>query len=146
MYFMFCESALKNVKSLKQRCSPGLEKHGCHGMILPWSYHDHGETWSWSCHDNGMAAMFLSMVAMILGMIMVWLPSFPWSWYINVLSMFSQKVRAIHHYMAHLTAFRRIYALKVASQQNWAKNTPGNLGFFFDNNQTASSYYKTVAL
>ena len=22
---------------------PGLEKHGCHGMIL---YHDHGETWS----------------------------------------------------------------------------------------------------
>ena len=51
---------------------PGLEKHDCHGMILPWSYHDHGETWSWSCHDNGMAAMFLSMVAMIHAMIMVW--------------------------------------------------------------------------
>ena len=62
-----------------------MEKHGRHGMILPWSYHDHGETWSWSCHDNGMAAMFLSMVAMIHDMIMVWLPCFPcfipWSWY-----------------------------------------------------------------
>ena len=125
---------------------PRLEKHGCRDMILPWSYHDHGETWSWSCHDNGMAAMFLSMDGMIHGMIMVWLPCFPWfipwSWYdhyvlhvflrkkLNVLSIFSQTVRVIYHYMAHLTSFRGIYASKVASQQNWTKNTPGNFGVF----------------
>ena len=52
----------------------GLEEHGCHGMILPWSYHDHGETWSCSCHDNGMAALFLCMVVMIHGIM-------AWSWY-----------------------------------------------------------------
>ena len=40
---------------------PGWEKHGCHAMSLPWSYHGHGETWSWSCHDDGMAAMFLDI-------------------------------------------------------------------------------------
>ena len=51
---------------------PGLEKHGCHAMILSWSYHDHGETYSWSCHNDGMAAMFLGMVVMIHGMIMLW--------------------------------------------------------------------------
>ena len=53
---------------------PGLEKHGCHAMII----HDHGETWSWSCQEDGIAAMFLGMVFMIHGMIMVWLPCLPW--------------------------------------------------------------------
>ena len=59
-----CELRANNAILLAK---PGLENHGCHGMILPWSYHDHGETWSWSCHDNGMAAMFFSMAAMIHG-------------------------------------------------------------------------------
>ena len=44
---------------------------------MAWFCHDHGEIWTWSCHDNGMAAMFLSMVIMIHGMIMVWIPCFP---------------------------------------------------------------------
>ena len=39
----------------------GLEKLGCHAMILRWSYHDHGETWPWSCYDDGISAMFLCM-------------------------------------------------------------------------------------
>ena len=34
-------------------------------MILPWSYHDYGETWSWPCNDDGMVAMFFGMVVMI---------------------------------------------------------------------------------
>ena len=53
--------------SFKLNAVPRLEKHGCHGMILPWSYHDHGETWSWSFHDN----LFFSKVVMIHDMIMV---------------------------------------------------------------------------
>ena len=71
----------------RRALQPRSEKHGCHAMILPWSYRDHGEKWSWSCHDDGMAAMFLDMVIMIHGMIMIWLPCFPWfipwSWYYN---------------------------------------------------------------
>ena len=45
---------------------PGLEKNGCHAMILPWS-----------CHDDGITVMFFGMVVMIHAMITVWLPCFP---------------------------------------------------------------------
>ena len=133
----------------------GLEKHGCYGMILPWSYHDHGETWWWSCHDNGIAAMFFRMIVMIHGMIMVWLPCFPWfipwSWFNHhVLHVFfsekkwiichysSQLVGVIYHFMAYLTGCKKIYAFTVASQQNWTKTTPGYLRVFFCDNKTAS--------
>ena len=65
---------------------PGLEKHGCHAMILA----------SWSCHDDGMAAMFLSMVVMMHIMIMVWLLCFLWilsrSWFDHhVFNLFPRK-------------------------------------------------------
>ena len=60
--------------------------------------------------------------------------------------MFSQIDRVIFHYLSHLAAFRKIYATKVARQQNWTKNTPGNHRVFFGNNQTASSYYTTVSM
>ena len=57
----------------RQGPHPGLEKHGCHDMTK--HANDHAM----------MAAMFLDLVAMIHGMIMVWLPCFPWllpwSWY-----------------------------------------------------------------
>ena len=127
--------AIVDVGDFRQVCwRPGLEKHGCHAMILPWSYHNHGETWSWSCHDKGMATMFLAMVVMIHSVIMVWLPCFlwllPWSWYDHhvfhvifwkkkdFLSMFSQIVATIYHCTAHLTALRDIYASKLSGQQN----------------------------
>ena len=59
------------LKNSREFLLPRWDKHGCHAMILPWSYHTHGETWSRLCHKHGRAAMFLAMAAMIHGMIMV---------------------------------------------------------------------------
>ena len=93
---------------------------------MPWSHHDHGEVWSRLCHDNGMAAMFLSMVVMIHGMItmlsmihtmiMVWSSCFPcFFWKKNGLSVLSQIVAAISHFM---TGRREYYAFRLPIQQN----------------------------
>ena len=87
---------------------PGLEKHGFHAMISPWSYHDHDETWSWSCHDDSMAAMFLGIVVLIHGMItmfsmihtmiMVWSVLHAFSLKrMDFLSMLSQLVATLYH-------------------------------------------------
>ena len=108
----------------------GLEKYGCHAMVLPWSCYDHGETWSWSCYDGSMAAIFFDIFAMNHGIIMVWLPYspwfIPWSWYDHhvfhdfwiVLSIFPQIIAAIFHHMAHLNVLRENYSTKPPSQQN----------------------------
>ena len=58
----------------------------------------------------------------------------------DCLSMFSQIVAAIYHYMTHLTGFRGIYAFQLASQQNYTKINPKRLGVFSGSDQTASSY------
>ena len=42
-----------------------MENYGCQVMILPSSYHCHGEPRSWSCHDDESVAMFLTMAAVI---------------------------------------------------------------------------------
>ena len=40
--------AKHNIKQVmvRQLCKPELEKNGCHAMMFPSTYHDHGETWS----------------------------------------------------------------------------------------------------
>ena len=70
---MHCNQT-RNVQPKFYASLTGLEKHGCHAMI-----------WSWLCHDDGKPARFVHVVAMIHGIIIIWLPYFPWlipwSWY-----------------------------------------------------------------
>ena len=109
---------------------PGLEKHGCHAMILPWSYHDHGETWLWSCHDDGHAFWHGHHDSRHdHGMITMFCKIHTWSWcdhhvfpvfflkknglFVNVFSNSCCHIPLL----AHLTSFRGIHASEVASQQ-----------------------------
>ena len=118
--------------NIQQRMSwftPALEKHGCHAMIMPWSYHGHDHAmmtawqpcylaWSswlmaWSWYDYH--------ISMIHIMIMVWsscLPCF-FEEKLDCSSMLSQLLAAIYHY----GAFGGIYASKLASQYNYSKKT-----------------------
>ena len=56
-----------------------------------------------SYHDHGMIIMFSIFLD---------------EKKLDCLSMFSQLVVAMYHYMARLTGFRGIYASKLANQQN----------------------------
>ena len=103
-------------------------------------YHDHGETWLWACHEDDMAACFLAwsswfktwswydyhvLLSKAHTMIMVWSSCFPrFFGKMDCLSMFSQRVGAIYHYMAHMTGLREDYASRLPSQQNWSKIIP----------------------
>ena len=117
----------KNMAAMTWSCHDHtmiMAKHGHdHAMIMAWwpcflAWSPWFMAWSWfayhvfhdSYHDHGMIIMFCIFFLKKK----------------NILSIFSQIVCVIYHYMAHLTAFRGIYAFNVTSQQNWTKNTPGN--------------------
>ena len=86
----------------------GCEKHGCHAMILPWSFHDHGETWSWSINDDSMITIFLDVI-------MVWVSFFHDSYHdyrmiimfttfheeVDFSSSFPKIMAVIFHYMGN---------------------------------------------
>ena len=129
-------------------------------VAMLWSCHDHGETWPWSCHDDNMAAMFLGMVVMIHGMIMVWLPCFPWfilwSWYNHHVfhvffqnkwrfcQYFFQIVVAIYHYIAQLTGCRVRLIIGEWAKMNKAYSR--EIRVFSGNIQRGSFYQATGSI